>query len=156
MRIRRAEIKDTEKILDLLSQVLEIHATIRPDIFVSGTTKYGTAEIAELLGNDEAPIYVAVDDGDAVLGYAMCRVREQPAEGRMVQFKSLFIDDLCVDEAARGAGVGTMLFEHVKNEARRLGCYEVTLVVWDGNDSAERFYEKMGMKTKERMLEYIL
>ncbi len=156
MTIRRAEAKDTEKILDLLSQVLEIHATIRPDIFVSGTTKYGTAEIAELMADDNSPIYVAADDNDAVLGYVICRLREQPAEGRMVQFKSLFIDDLCVDETARGAGVGTRLFEHVKNEARRLGCYEVTLVVWDGNDSASRFYEKMGMKTKERMLEYIL
>ena len=30
------------------------------------------------------------------------------------------------------------------------------LNVWDGNTSAEKFYEKMGMKTKERRLEYIL
>ena len=156
MKIRRAEIKDTEKILALLSQVLEIHAELRPDIFVSGTTKYGAADIAAMLGDDEAPIYVAADDDDGVLGYAMCRLREQPAEGRMVQFRSMYIDDLCVDEAARGRGVGTLLFEHVKDEARRLGCYEVTLVVWSGNDPAERFYEKMGMKTKEKMLEYIL
>ena len=35
-------------------------------------------------------------------------------------------------------------------------CYEVTLNVWSGNTSAEKFYEKMGMKTKERQMEYIL
>lgn len=37
-----------------------------------------------------------------------------------------------------------------------MGCYEVTLNVWSGNTSAEKFYEKMGMKTKERQMEYIL
>ena len=55
-----------------------------------------------------------------------------------------------------GRHIGEKLFEHVKNEAKRLGCYEVTLNVWAGNTSAEKFYEKMGLKTKERQLEYIL
>ena len=74
----------------------------------------------------------------------------------MVPFKSLFIDDLCVDQQARGQHIGESLFEYVKNEAKRMGCYEVTLNVWAGNTSAEKFYEKMGMKTKERQMEYIL
>ena len=69
---------------------------------------------------------------------------------------SLFIDDLCVDQQARGQRIGECLFEYVKNEAKRMGCYEVTLNVWAGNTSAEKFYEKMGMKTKERQIEYIL
>ena len=74
----------------------------------------------------------------------------------MVQFKSLFIDDLCVDQQARGQHIGESLFEHVKKEARKMHCYEVTLNVWSGNTSAEKFYEKMGLKTKKRMMEYIL
>ena len=48
------------------------------------------------------------------------------------------------------------LFEYAKDEAKRLGCYEVTLNVWTGNTSAEKFYEKMGMKTKKRQMEYIV
>ena len=51
---------------------------------------------------------------------------------------------------------GESLFEYVKQQAKELGCYEVTLNVWAGNTSAEHFYEKMGMKTKERQMEYIL
>ena len=39
IEIRRAEEKDIKKVMDLLSQVLEIHAKIRPDIFVSGKTR---------------------------------------------------------------------------------------------------------------------
>ena len=48
------------------------------------------------------------------------------------------------------------MYEYVKKEAKQKGCYEVTLNVWTGNISAEKFYEKMGMKTKEKQMEYIL
>ena len=156
IEIRRAEEKDIKKIMDLLSQVLEIHAKIRPDVFVSGTTKYTDAELLQMFEDDQNPVYVAVDEKDQVVGYAFCKLRQQPFSNNMVQFKSLFIDDLCVDQQARGQHIGESLFEYVKNEAKQMGCYEVTLNVWTGNTSAEKFYEKMGMKTKERQMEYIL
>ena len=131
MNIRKAEEKDIPRLLALLGQVLQIHAEIRPDIFIPGTTKYTVCELAELL-------------------------KKQPFSTNMVPFKSLFIDDLCVDKQARGQHIGESLFEYVKQQAKALGCYEVTLNVWAGNTSAEHFYEKMGMKTKERQMEYIL
>ena len=148
MTIRKAEEKDITRIIELLGQVLQIHADIRPDIFIPGTTKYTVEELTELLKNKEKPIYVAVNEADICVGYAFCQLQKQPFSNNMVQFKTLFIDDLCVDRQARG--------EHVKEEARKMNCYEVTLNVWSGNTSAEKFYEKMGMKTKERQMEYIL
>ena len=156
MLIRRAADRDIEKIIFLLRQVLELHAAIRPDIFISGTTKYTVDELEVLIKDDSKPIYVAVDENDAVIGYVFCQLKEQPFSNNMVPFKSIFIDDLCVDESARGRHVGEQLFEFVKNEAVKLGCYEVTLNVWAGNTGAEKFYEKMGMTTKERQMEYIV
>mgnify|MGYP000706646534 FL=1 len=47
----------------------------------------------------------------------------------MVPFKALFIDDLCVDKQARGQHIGESLFEYVKQQAKKLDCYEVTLNV---------------------------
>lgn len=140
----------------MLGQVLQIHAEIRPDIFIPDTTKYTEQELATLLKDEKKPIYVAVNEEDVCLGYAFCQVKEQPFSNNMVQFQSLFIDDLCVDRFARGQHIGESLFDYVKQEAKKMGCYEVTLNVWAGNTSAEKFYEKMGMKTKERQLEYIL
>lgn len=154
--IRKAEERDIPRIIELLGQVLQIHADIRPDIFIPGTTKYTADELKALLKNKENPIYVAVNKADVCVGYAFCQLREQPFSNNMVPFKSLFIDDLCVDQQERGQHIGESLFNYVKNEAKRLGCYEVTLNVWAGNTSAEKFYEKMGMKTKERQMEYIL
>lgn len=133
----------------MLNQVLEIHATIRPDIFISGTTKYTDSELEKMINDDLKPVYVAVNEKDEVIGYTMCQIKEQPFSNNMIQFKSMFIDDLCVDKDTGGIHIGHNLFEYVKKEAKRLGCYEVSLNVWKGNDSAKSFYERMGMKIKE-------
>ncbi len=156
MIIRKAEEKDTDDVLRLLSQVLELHAAIRPDIFVPGTTKYSREELAVIFADENRPVYVAADGEDRVLGYAFCVLREPPRHVNMVPFRTLYIDDLCVDEAVRGAHVGAALFAHVKKEAARLGCYEVTLNVWEGNDGALAFYKKMGMRPKSYQMELIL
>ena len=156
MRIRKAENKDIQRLLELLQQVLELHAKIRPDMFIPGTTKYTEEELEGIIRDEVSPIYVSVNDDDDVMGYAFCQIKEQPFSNNMVPFKSIFIDDLCVDESCRGMHIGESLFEYVKDRARDLGCYEVTLNVGAGNDGAERCYEKMGMKTKERQMEYIL
>ena len=157
MTVRKAKEKDIPKIIDLLQQVLEVHAAIRPDIFISGTTKYGFDEVKEMLTVPNRPIYIAADEDDNALGYAICEIKETPADAtNKVKFKQLYIDDLCVDEKARGQHVGKALFDYVKAEAKAMGCYEVTLAVWAGNDRAEAFYEGLGMKTKERIMEYIL
>ena len=156
MNIRRAVSKDIPDVLHLLSQVLEVHAKIRPDLFIPQTTKYGNDELEEMFLDDSRPVYVATDDDDRTIGYAMCQIEEPKFSSTMVYRKIMFIDDLCVDEKARGLHVGRKLFEHVKSEAKRLGCYEVTLNVWEGNDAALAFYNAMGMKTKETQMELIL
>lgn len=156
MNIRKANTKDIPHIKELLQQVLEIHANIRPDIFIPGTTKYTEKELEDILSDENRPIYVATSGEDTCIGYAFCILKNQPFSNNMVPFKSLFIDDLCVDQNTRGQHIGEKLIEHVKEEAKKMGCYEVTLNVWAGNTLAEKFYEKMGFQTKERQLEYIL
>lgn len=153
MTIRSAQTKDVPSVLRLLSQVLEIHAEIRPDIFIPGSTKYTKEQLEAIFADDLTPVYVAVDEADAVLGYAFCVLREQPFANTMLPRKSFFIDDLCVDEACRGRRVGEALFRFVLEEAARRGCADVTLNVWEGNDAAKRFYEKMGMTPKETLME---
>ena len=156
MNIRRAEEKDTDKILDLLSQVLELHAAIRPDTFIPGTTKYSREELKSMFCDEQRRIYVAADEKDSVLGYAFCEIRHQPPRDNMVQFRSLYIDDLCVDERIRGSHIGKALFDHVCREAQEMGCYEITLNVWEGNDNARSFYEHLGFKPRSTTMEYFL
>ena len=102
MNIRRANEKDIPRLIELLEQVLQIHADIRPDIFIPGTTKYTEDELKEMLKDDTKPVYVAADENDVCLGYAFCQLKQQPFSNNMVLFTSLFIDDLCVDAKTRG------------------------------------------------------
>lgn len=154
--IRKAQEVDMDKIMVLLNEVLELHAKIRPDIFISGTTKYTKEELFNIINNENSPVFVACDEKNSVLGYAFCVIKRQPFSTNMRDFKTLFIDDLCVDESSRGLHIGTLLYEHVLNYAKEINCYDVTLNVWEGNDSARAFYEKMGMKVKETQMEFIL
>ena len=156
MIIRNAEGRDIPRILELLSQVLEIHADIRPDIFVGGTTNYTAEELADILADENRRTFVAVDDSGYVLGYAFCVIQDFTNTNNIVPHREIYVDDLCVDKNARGQHIGKALFEHVLQQAKALGCYEVTLNVWNGNDSAKAFYTKMGMKPKETTMEIII
>ena len=154
--IRKAESRDIPKLSELLSEVLELHAKIRPDIFISGSTKYTASELADILANDKTPVFVAVDENDTVRGYVFCQIKRQPFSTNMKDFKTLFIDDLCIDESCRGAHIGTKLFDFALGYAKEEGCYDLTLNVWEGNDGARAFYEKMGMFVKETQMEILV
>lgn len=154
MEIRRGKVEDIDRLLLLLNEVLEIHANIRPDIFVSGKTKYTRDMLINMLKDDEKPIYVVYDE--EVVAYAFCQIKKAPFSTTMHNNKEFFIDDLCVDTSKRGKGYGKILFNYLKQEAKRQDCYEITLNVWEGNQSAIDFYHKIGMKVKEYNMEYIL
>ena len=156
MKIRRAREKDIPRIDDLLSQVLEIHAAIRPDLFISGTRKYTDEELKEIINDEKTPVFAAVDEQDVLMGYAFCIMQDYSGSNNMVPNKTLYIDDLCVDKKARGMHTGKALYEYVMAYAREQGCHNVTLNVWEGNDSARAFYDRMGFQIQKTVLEKIL
>ncbi len=155
MHIRRAEIKDIPKISDLLLQVHLVHSAGRPDIFRRGSKKYTEDELSEIIADDTRPIFVA-DDADEVVGYAFCVLEEIKDDGSLEDRKSLYIDDICVDEKRRGNRIGEALYNYVIGVARELDCYHVTLNVWCLNPGAMKFYEKMGMAPLKVTMEKIL
>ena len=156
MNVRRAEAKDIPGILDLLIQVDMVHHLGRPDLFKGPATKYNAAELEEIIKDDKTPVFVCVDDNGLVAGHAFCIEKQELNNSVLTDIKTLYIDDICVDENSRGQHVATGLFEHVKTEAKKLGCYELTLNVWEGNDRARNFYEKMGLRPQKTYMEYIL
>ena len=153
--IRFATEKDIPKLGDLLCQVCLVHHKGRPDIFNAGR-KYTDEELHDLLTDPTRPILVAVDESDAVQGYCFCIYQQVVGYSSLTDIKTLYIDDLCVDETLRGQHVGTALYEAALALARENGCYNVTLNVWSCNPSAMRFYERMGMTPQKIYMEQIL
>lgn len=156
MKIRRAETCDMPRIDELLMQVELVHHKARPDLFKNGGRKYTDEELAAIIADDKRPILVAVDDNNRLLGYAFCIFQQYLDNTIMTDIKTLYIDDLCVDEACRGQHIGCALYEAVLAYAREHGCYNVTLNVWSGNDNAQRFYESCGLKPQKIGMEVIL
>ena len=154
MTIRFATEADIPRMIDLLQQVGQVHHEIRPDLFRSGAQKYDASALQVLLQDPSRPIFIAQVE-DMVAGYAFCILQETKDDPVLCDRKVLYIDDLCVDEAIRGRGIATKLYEHTLEYARSLGCDAVTLNVWYGND-AQIFYEKCGMKPQKTGMEFIL
>lgn len=152
--IRKAEKKDIQGLINLLYQVDAVHNGIRPDLFKDNTSKYTEQELEELINDDNKPIFV-YDDGK-ILGHAFCQINEVKNHRLLQDAKTLYIDDICVDEHSRGRHIGKALYEYVYNYAKSIGCHNITLNVWEGNDSAYNFYKRMGMQIQKTGMEVIL
>ena len=155
MKIRRAKEKDLQQIKALLDQVDLVHHNIRPDLFKVGR-KYTDAEILKILQDEQRPVFAAVDETDTLVGYAFCIFICHQGDNVLTDIKTLYLDDLCVDETRRGERIGKALYEHVTAFAKEQGCYNVTLNVWEKNDGAKKFYESMGMQVQKTCMETIL
>ena len=163
--IRKASKEDIRRIIELLHQVNMVHHLIRPDLFKPYTTKYDEQALEAMLNDESKPIFVC-DDGARpsetpcsqrmVLGYAFCQITEVKDNQLLEDIKTLYIDDICVDENARGKHVGKALYEHVRDYAKAIGCNNITLNVWEGNEPALRFYRSMGMQVQKTTMEIIL
>lgn len=155
MEVKFAEEKDIPDIDRLLFQVEKIHHDGRPDLFRNGAKKYTDDELKKILSDKKTPVLGAYDDGK-LKGYAFCIIKENNGDNVLADMKTLYIDDLCVDENCRGEHIGQLLFESAKKFAKEIGCYNVTLNVWECNPTARRFYERMGMMPYKTAMEYIL
>ncbi len=156
MEIRRALECDMDGINKLLMQVCLVHHKGRPDLFKYGAKKYTDDELRAIISDDTRPIFTAVDEKGTVLGYAFCIFQQHINNNILTDIKTLYIDDLCVDETLRGQHIGKRLYDYVLTFAKEAGCYNVTLNVWSLNEAAMKFYEACGLVPQKIGMETIL
>lgn len=154
--IRRAKVSDIPGINNLLTQVLLVHHNGRPDIFKEKGQKYTDEELEELIGKLEDPIFVYVDENENVLGHCFCQTIDRQERPSSYAYKTLYIDDLCIDENVRGKHIGKDIYEYVKKFARENGYYNITLHAWECNPNAVGFYDHIGLKIQQYTMEDIL
>ncbi|MBR1739216.1 MAG: GNAT family N-acetyltransferase [Ruminococcus sp.] len=155
MSVRKANEQDIAFIGKLLYQVASVHSEGRPDLFKRGAKKYTDDDLREILSDPSRPVFIGERDGKAA-GYAFCVIEDYAGDNVRTPIKTLYIDDICVDESCRGQGIGRMIFEGVKEYAREIGCYDITLNVWECNPSAAAFYRSLGMTAYKTGLEFVL
>lgn len=155
MQIRKASANDIEGVNNLLRQVLMVHHNGRPDLFKPNAKKYTDEELLAIFENDKTPVFVAVDK-EKILAYAFCVHTRHIDDNILTDIKTLYIDDICVDENERGHNVGRAIYDYVINYAKENDYYNVTLNVWSCNPGAISFYEKMGLTPYKIGMEKIL
>jgi len=153
MLIRRAQIKDIDRVRELLFQVNNVHANGRPDIFIKDGIKYTNEELAAIFKDDKTPVYVYLNDEDFVCGYGFCIYEEVKGSTNMHDMKTCYIDDICIDENMRKQGIGERIYKHIVECAKKDGCNRITLNVWACNPGAVKFYQKMGLVPLKTMME---
>ncbi|MCR5249916.1 MAG: GNAT family N-acetyltransferase [Lachnospiraceae bacterium] len=156
MIVRRAQTKDIDGILKLLVQVDMVHHEGRPDLFKGPATKYNAEELAGILADEDTPVFVCVDENEKVLAHAFCICKQVKDSAVLTDVRTLYIDDICVDEEARGKHVGSMIYNEVLRYAKEQGFYNITLNVWACNPGAMKFYEAMGLVPQKVCMEKIL
>ena len=156
MSIRLAQPNDIPALLGLLEQILSVHHQVRPDIFKGSGGKYSKEELKQLMAQKQTPIFVYENEDGQVLGHLFVTIKEVSDNPVLHPIKTLFIEDLCVDQAARGQKIGDQLYQFALRYAKEIGCYNMTLNVWNDNERALRFYQRQGMKPQETVMETIL
>lgn len=150
-----AEKSDIPEILELLKDICLVHHQVRPDIFKSGTGKFNQESLEAMLDQPGKPIYVYVDENGQVLGHLFLEYKIPDSSVRHAN-KSLYIEDLCTSKASRGKGIGKALMTFAEDLAREDGCYNLTLNVWNANQSAYDFYKKLDFKPQQTQMERII
>ena len=119
-------------------------------------TKYDAEELKQIIADDATPVFVYIDEEESVCGHAFCIHKQEKDNSVLTDIKTLYIDDICVDETKRGKHVGKALYEHVLEYARANGVYNITLNVWTCNPGAMKFYESLGLVPQKIGMEMIL
>ncbi len=156
MQISRATEADIPGVHRLLSQVEEVHRKGRPDLFKRNARKYSDEELQDIFRDENTPVFVARDEEGRVLAHAFCQINDIKNHAVLLDHRTLYIDDICVEESARGQKVGRAVCDFVMDYARKEGFYNVTLNVWECNPGAKAFYERMGFQIQKYGMEQVL
>jgi ribosomal protein S18 acetylase RimI-like enzyme len=102
-----------------------------------------TAELSDIVSSPATDLFIAIDDGGTIIGTATLVTFRIPTGMRA------WIEDVVVDEAGRGQGVGTVLTEAMVERAQELGCRTVDLTSRPSRESANRMYQRAGFVARD-------
>lgn len=156
IRIREAVSEDCEKICPLQKETADLHNNGRPDLFKNEPRYFTREAFEERLRDPRHFIFIAETDKGDIVGYAFAWVVSYRNHCAYVDFDRFYIDDICVLKAYQRQGIGTLLFERCKREAREQKCKMMDLGVWAFNKDAISFYRSRSMTEREIRMEYIL
>jgi len=110
---------------------------------LSSSSSLPTAEqLVEILDHDASTVLLA-KDGDTIVGSMTLIVFPIPTGIRA------WIEDVVVDEQARGKGVGEALNQRAMEIAMKAGAKTIDLTSRPSREAANRLYQRLGFKARD-------
>lgn len=150
--VRRATEVDAARVADLAVSLFELHVVLDSKRFTQIATKDGAAQFyggrAEV---ENAAVFVAEVDG-RIIGFVYFEY--EPVDYADLATNVAWLHDIYVEPEFRNSGIGSLLIEAVRNDARRLGANKVLLTVAANNVEGQKLFKRTGFRTT--MLEMML
>lgn len=149
--IRPAVMGDVPALTSLYSELDHVHAGAEPSLIPTPEElPRRTEDIEETVRDPLAPMFVAMqypdeEDGEGrVVGFAKIRIRQLNRYWKVERMPE--VDELAVNEAVRGQGVGRMLMSAAEEWARGAGYPEIWVAAWSFNTPASTLYARQGFE----------
>jgi len=152
--IREACLSDFNAIFDLENQVFNIHLNARPDM-IKPRMSFNKEHYETSLNDENIKIFV-YEENNEVLGYCITKKWGYSNHHLFYDMTILEINDMCVDEKARGKSIGRQLFNRAKDYAKEIRAVKIEFSVWKFNKNARQFYEHLGMTERIARMESII
>jgi diamine N-acetyltransferase len=150
--IRLITLDDFDALTTLLDEIHDFHAAGAPTVFKHAEAPVLPREqIAEKITQSDQ-LYLAAMEGSRMVGFLWGQMYERTETHIHRQRKLMIVDTLGVAETHRGTGVGRALMQAAEQWGVKNGAREAFLTVWDFNESAIAFYERLGYNTEQRRM----
>ena len=144
--IRQANPADLEGVYIVFKLADKMHRDAHPEVFQEPESPNDVKDyLLSAIQEVEAVVFVAETRGE-IVGAILAWIRQSAEISILVKQTFLSIENLVVLEKCWGQGVGQALMTQIHQWAQGQGIKYIQLTVWDFNQGAIAFYEKLGYK----------
>ena len=99
--------------------------------------------LSELVGSGSTMIFICTNEEAKIVGMLSLVIMKIPTGNKA------WVEDVVVDQNARGQGLGKSLMDHALAEAGKLGVKTIDLTSRPSRKNANRLYQSLGYRIRE-------
>jgi len=151
IEIRLVTKADFEQVGIIFAEENQYHAELVPEI-IQVADPIMTQEWFDDILNDPDKTLFAAELGEQIAGVAFVELRSSIDDPIFRQRRYIHISEIAVAASHRGQGIGRLLMDRIHQWGQTQGIAEIELQVWERNEPAIGFYEKLGYQMWRRTL----
>ena len=149
--IRPAGLSDFHSVGKIFAQENRFHAELVPEVIQVLEPIMSEEWFARLLAKPEHTLLLGIVNDKAV-GLVWLSERSNPDDPIYRPRRHVYIEELAVAEGHRGQGIGRELMRAAGDWARERGVQKIELDVWEVNQGAIAFYDRLNYRTLRRRM----